>query len=51
MPSFPVEGLTEVSRRVLVAAGAPDDIADQFGALAGQLEPGGASLAWVSADS
>ena len=30
MPSFPVEGLTEASRRVLVAAGAPDDIADQL---------------------
>ena len=30
MPSFPVEGLTEASRRILLAAGAPDDIADQL---------------------
>lgn len=30
MPSFPVEGLTEASRQVLLAAGAPDDIADQL---------------------
>ncbi len=30
MPSFSVEGLTEASSRVLAAAGAPDDIADQL---------------------
>ena len=39
MPSFPVEGLTEASRRVLVAAGAPDDIADQ-------LAPGWPTRTW-----
>ena len=39
MPTFAVEPLTEATARVLGAAGTPEDIAAQAGALADQREP------------